>query len=79
MRHLGNSWNGDGDYIPQDFGDACPRKTSILLLLARRKPTSASVEVLGLLLKAGVRKFRALLDFTSLVANCYYVHAVAII
>ena len=32
------------------------------------------------LLKAGVRKFRALFDFTtcSLVANCYYVHAVAI-
>ena len=21
LRHLGNSWNDDGDYIPQDFGE----------------------------------------------------------
>ena len=53
--------------LSQDFGNAALSKEDFDTL-ATGKEIGVS---LGLLLKAGVRKFRALFDFTSLVANCY--------
>ena len=63
--------------LSQDFGNAALSKEDFDTLATGEEEANIGVS-LGLLLKAGVRKFRALFDLTSLVANCYYVHTVAI-